>query len=113
MLGNAMIQPTMYFVVRHVPMFSGPYMIQSVNHSISQGRFDTHVEGIRQSLGNVELPTDYLQSIKQSLLSKVNEVITQVDTANKLTSNNNITNIISLFKYRWCLYYRRCSHNYY
>ena len=27
-LGNAMIQPTMYFNLRHVPMFNGPYMIK-------------------------------------------------------------------------------------
>jgi hypothetical protein len=33
-MGNAMIQPTMYFNLRNVPMFRGPYMIQDVEHTI-------------------------------------------------------------------------------
>lgn len=92
MIGNALIQPTMYFNLRYVPMFAGPYMIQSVNHNISAGRFDTRIEGIRQPLASLPLPTDYLQSLKQNLLSKIDEAIKQVDESNKLTSNNNITN---------------------
>jgi hypothetical protein len=91
MMGNALIQPTMYFNLRHVPLFSGPYMITSVNHSISDGKFDTNITGQRQALASQPLPADYLQSLKQNLISKVEEAIKQVDETNNLTSENNIT----------------------
>jgi hypothetical protein len=58
MMGNAMIQPTMYFNLRYVPMFSGPYMILDVTHSIKPGSFDTIISGIRQpvySLPKIDL----------------------------------------------------------
>ena len=48
MMGNALIQPTMYFNVRNIPMFSGPYMITTVKHRITENGFDTSFEGIRQ-----------------------------------------------------------------
>ncbi len=32
-MGNAMIQPTMYFNLRYVPLFYGPYWITEVSHN--------------------------------------------------------------------------------
>lgn len=74
-LGNALIQPTMYFNLRHVPMFDGPYMITEVNHSIQQGTFQTTFDGIRQ--GYYDLPTidSFLQSINQNLITKLEEIL--------------------------------------
>jgi hypothetical protein len=74
-LGNALIQPTMYFNLRHVPMFDGPYMITDVNHTIQQGSFQTTFEGIRQ--GYYDLPTidTFLQSINQNLITKLEEIL--------------------------------------
>ncbi len=46
-MGNAMIQPTMYFVLRHVPMFYGPYWITEVSHNVSERGFDTKFKGTR------------------------------------------------------------------
>ena len=68
MLGNAMIQPTMYFNLRYVPMFNGPYLILSVNHDIRPGNFTTTVDGIRQSIAALPYPTDYLSTIRTSLV---------------------------------------------
>ena len=90
MLGNAMIQPTMYFNLRHIPMFSGPYMITSVNHTISPGKFDTSFEGVRQAVASLPLPTDYLAVLKQSLITKSQELIKQKATGK--ASNGNIIN---------------------
>jgi hypothetical protein len=73
MMGNAMIQPTMYFNLRHVPMFSGPYMIQKVNHTISPGHFDTVFEGIRQPTASLPKIDNYLQSLKTTLLKSIQE----------------------------------------
>jgi hypothetical protein len=63
MMGNAMIQPTMYFNLRYVPMFSGPYMILSVDHTISQGSFETVLTGIRQTIYSLPQLDDYLQTL--------------------------------------------------
>jgi hypothetical protein len=73
MMGNAMIQPTMYFNLRYVPMFSGPYMIQTVNHSISPGNFETTFEGIRQPTASLPKVDNYIQSLKTTLLQSIIE----------------------------------------
>jgi hypothetical protein len=74
-LGNALIQPTMYFNVRHVPMFNGPYMITSVSHSIQPGSFQTTFEGIRQGIFDLPAIDSFLQSINQNLITKLEELL--------------------------------------
>jgi hypothetical protein len=71
MMGNAMIQPTMYFNLRYVPMFSGPYMIQKVNHTITPGNFETVFEGIRQPTASLPKVDNYIQSLKTTLLQSI------------------------------------------
>jgi hypothetical protein len=73
MLGNAMIQPTMYFNLRHVPMFYGPYLITKVTHTITPGNFETVVTGVRQAIASLPKITDYIQKLKTSLLNSVLE----------------------------------------
>ena len=73
MMGNALIQPTMYFNLRHVPMFYGPYMITSVNHTIGPGTFETIVEGIRQPTASLPKIDNYIQSLKANLLASIVE----------------------------------------
>jgi hypothetical protein len=73
MMGNALIQPTMYFNLRHVPMFYGPYMITSVNHTIAPGTFETIVEGIRQPTASLPKIDNYIQSLKTNLLASIVE----------------------------------------
>jgi hypothetical protein len=70
-IGNAMIQPTMYFNLRHVPMFYGPYMILDVEQSIGPGSFQTTFTGIRQGFFDLPSIDKYLQSINQNLLTKL------------------------------------------
>jgi hypothetical protein len=71
MMGNAMIQPTMYFNLRHVPMFSGPYLIQKVTHAINPGSFETIITGIRQPTASLPKINDYIQSLKTNLLKTI------------------------------------------
>ena len=74
-LGNALLQPMMYFNLKHVPMFDGPYMITSVNHSIQPGNFQTTFEGIR--MGYFDLPSidSFLQSINDNLITNIEELV--------------------------------------
>jgi len=76
-LGNALIQPTMYFNLRHVPMFNGSYMITEVDHSITPGSFQTKFKGIRQSVYNLPIIDAYIQSINRNLLQKILKVVSQ------------------------------------
>jgi LAS superfamily LD-carboxypeptidase LdcB len=47
MLGNAMIQPMMYFQLNNIPMFHGAYMITRVKHNIKPNHMSTTFTGVR------------------------------------------------------------------
>jgi hypothetical protein len=95
MMGNAMIQPTMYFNLRHVPMFSGAYMIQEVNHSIGPGTFETVFKGIRQSISNLPEIDSYIQTLKTNLLTSIIEKNKQDKQAAIKESGSKQQNVIS------------------
>ncbi len=102
-LGNALLQPTMYFNLRHVPMFNGSYMITEVQHQIQPGQFQTKFTGIRQSYMSLPRIDVYLQSIKTNLVSKLlqqyrntkdnplqtSSTTTQANNANQTVQTNN------------------------
>jgi hypothetical protein len=71
--GNVMIQPTMYFVLRNMPLFGGTYLITSVSHSISIGNFDTTFTGTRMSVFTLPTVDQLLQTIKRELLKNIIE----------------------------------------
>jgi hypothetical protein len=74
-LGNALLQPTMYFNLRHVPMFNGPYMITNVSHSIQPGNFQTQFEGVRQGIYDLPAIDSFIQSINQNLLTNLERIL--------------------------------------
>jgi hypothetical protein len=91
-MGNAMIQPTMYFNLRHVPLFYGPYWIMEVNHSISAGRFDTSFKGVRMPLYNLPNPNSLLDSVNKDYLTYYKDLIIKNKkiTENPVVTTNNI-----------------------
>jgi hypothetical protein len=92
MLGNVMIQPTMYFNVRHVPMFNGPYYIMDVNHSISPGRFETTFTGIRQQVFALPKMENYIQTLTKKLFLDLYQQVKQkvnTDAKSNSTANSN------------------------
>lgn len=95
MIGNALIQPTMYFNLRNVPMFSGPYMILEVNHTIGPGNFSTDFRGIRQPTAALPKIDNYLQALKTNLVSKINEIITQEKDVQTAQNPTNIQGLSS------------------
>jgi hypothetical protein len=90
MMGNALIQPTMYFNLRHVPMFYGPYMITSVNHTIAPGTFETIIEGIRQPTASLPKIDNYIQSLKTNLLASIVEKNKQKNEEDAKTTANSV-----------------------
>ena len=47
MLGDAMIQPTQYFQLENIPIFSGAYIVLDVNHTISANKMNTSFTGVK------------------------------------------------------------------
>lgn len=90
--GNAIIQPTMYFNLEHVPMFGGPYFITEVSHNIGPGSFETVFTGVRQSIYSPPSTDSYLTSINENLLSKIESNYSKSiknDVAEASTPTNN------------------------
>ena len=88
MMGCALIQPMMYFNLRNVPMFSGPYMITGVQHNISPGEFSTTFEGTRQPFYSLPKIDNFLQSLNIKILSTIEEKYRQVEKQNREKSDN-------------------------
>lgn len=49
MLGDAQIQPLMYFQLLNIPMWHGAYMIKSVTHTMTPGNMTTKFKGQKMS----------------------------------------------------------------
>lgn len=100
--GNVMIQPTMYFILRNVPLFAGPYFITEVEHTISGMDFKTKLVGTRQRIYTPPIENPLLGTIKKNLLQKlVNRLVTkrqndkQVATTTQSYRDNLATSLIS------------------
>lgn len=72
-MGNVMIQPTMYFNLRYVPMFTGPYWITDVSHNITPGDFVTTFSGVRISKYSFPSVKDLTMSVNIDLLERIND----------------------------------------
>ena len=96
-MGNVMIQPTMYFVLRHVPMFYGPYWIYEVNHNVSERGFETDFKGTRipkyslPSVNNllINVNKKILNSFKENIKKTIPESgVTEQSTTEKLLTED-------------------------
>ena len=88
MMGNALIQPTMYFNLRNIPLFSGPYMITNITHRISENGFDTTFEGQRQPFYSIPAIDSLLQSLTTKILETLKERLAQQDK--EIAEKNNV-----------------------
>ena len=95
-IGNVMIQPTMYFVLRHIPMFNGTYMIRNVKHTITAGQFNTTFQGQRiSSMINSKI-RDELGAINEDFTKKLNNKIkTFVSNNTLVTYDENINQYLT------------------
>ena len=101
MMGCALIQPLMYFNIRNIPMFSGPYMITKVTHQISDGDFITNFTGTRQPFYSLPKIDNFLQTLNIKILSTIQSKIQQNEKADRNKTENIILekeNILSNIK---------------
>ena len=102
MMGCALIQPMMYFNIRNIPMFSGPYMITKVTHTVSESGFETKFDGTRQPFYSLPTVETFIQTLNEKLVSqlqskvKENEEITRAKSENvQIQAQNTIANLAS------------------
>lgn len=70
-MGNVMIQPTMYFYLKNIPMFRGSYWITEVSHSIKNNNITTTFKGSRIPQTSLPDPEDSFMSSYKSLFDKL------------------------------------------
>ena len=85
MMGNAMVQPMMYFQLNNIPMFHGAYLITHVKHSIKPNYMSTVFDGVR--IRNVETPILNASELYMSLLDSVGIGTTTTNTTTNTTNN--------------------------
>ena len=76
MLGNVMIQPTMFFYLKNIPMFRGSYWITDVSHQIRVGNIVTTFKGTRIPYQSLPNPKDSFYSSYRVLFDKIQKAAT-------------------------------------
>lgn len=97
MMGNVMIQPTMYFYLANVPMFEGTYLVFEVNHSIKSGSMETTLTGVRISNSSIpSLDSSFMASYRplfsrllSSAIKKKQPTINGTTTETTITTKDN------------------------
>ena len=85
MMGNAMIQPMMYFQLNNIPMFHGAYLITHVKHSIKPNHMSTNFTGVR--VKKAETPLLPAGELYMNLLQGLN-LINVDDVLDRTTITN-------------------------
>jgi hypothetical protein len=70
-MGNVMIQPTMYFYLKNVPMFRGSYWITEVTHNIKNNSITTSFKGTRIPYASLPNPKDSFMASYRALFDKI------------------------------------------
>ena len=70
-MGNVMIQPTMYFYLKNVPMFRGTYWITEVIHTIRTTGIDTTFKGSRIPVTSLPDPKDSFMASYRTMFDKM------------------------------------------
>lgn len=83
-MGNVMIQPTMYFYLKNIPMFKGTYWITEVSHSIRNGTISTTFTGTRIPVASLPDPREATMATYRPLFDAI---------VNKATIKNNESKI--------------------
>ena len=70
-MGNVMIQPTMYFYLKNVPLFRGSYWITEVTHNIKGNNITTSFKGTRIPQASLPNPQDSFMASYRALFDKI------------------------------------------
>ena len=88
-MGNVMIQPTMYFYLKNIPMFRGSYWITEVTHSIRGNSISTSFKGSRIPYASLPDPKDSFFSSYRVLFDQItNSAIAKVKQESTIINPN-------------------------
>jgi len=91
-MGNAMIQPTMYFQLKNVPLFEGAYWIVEVSHAIANNSMSTTFKGVRMPKDSLPNPKDSFIATYRVLFDKIlKSAIAKQKSNNTIGENETIT----------------------
>jgi hypothetical protein len=93
-MGNVMIQPTMYFYLKNIPMFKGTYWITEVTHTIRNGSITTSFKGSRMPYTALPDLKDSFMSSYRTLFDKLQQkAVNRIKGADKVTeTTKTVTN---------------------
>lgn len=70
-MGNVMIQPTMYFQLKNVPLFEGAYWIVEVSHRIENNSIRTSFKGVRMPKASLPDPKESFTASYRVMYDKI------------------------------------------
>jgi len=86
MMGNVMIQPTMFFYLKNIPIFKGSYWITEVSHNIKGNNITTTFKGTRIPYASLPNPKDSFLSNYRALFDKImNTAVAKTKAIDKQT----------------------------
>lgn len=96
MMGNAQIQPLMYFQLLNIPMWRGAYMIFNVSHTMTPGNMITKFKGMKMSKNPVPILSKYWSIVKgtKGTDENVNNIYSDGDTAGDIVGDYDATDFI-------------------
>ena len=87
-MGNVMIQPTMFFYLKNIPMFRGSYWITEVSHNIRNNSITTTFKGSRIPQTSLPDPEDSFVSSYKSLFDKL---LTKAKSTTESTTSGKVS----------------------
>ena len=89
-MGNMMIQPTMYFYIKNIPLFRGSYLITEVTHNIRTTGVETSFKGTRIPQASLPDPSDsFLASYRPLFDRLVRKATAQVEAETRALLSGN------------------------
>lgn len=88
MLGNVMIQPTMYFYIKNIPLFKGTYWITELSHNIRGNKILTTFKGSRMPYSSLPNPKDSFVTSYRVLFDKITNKAVNILKQQNTTKNN-------------------------
>lgn len=96
-MGNVMIQPTMYFYLKNVPLFRGSYWITEVTHNIKSTGIETTFKGTRIPRESLPKPEDSFLASYRAFFDRISaqaKILTKAELSGSTTtiSGTSVTN---------------------
>ena len=88
-MGNMMIQPTMYFYLKNIPMFKGSFWITDVSHTIKNNTINTTFKGTRIPRAVLPDPMDSFVASFRPIMDRI--IQRAMNSTQKNTVSLNVT----------------------